>query len=395
MAAEKDATLEQAARQLSNEWVKSGAAPDPAAPAPAPPPPAPTPAAPAAPEPAPAVVQVRGPDGRFGPKTPADQLPPGQAPVTPKLSAAAPPATPVAPAPGAGAAEVLDFIEAQLEGSVEPFKIPRGVRLPQKRGETIEYEPLDDILKRGMMGKDYIRKTQGVAERTRVLDEREAEMDALNARMAAREQYLQDQEKMLREANTSQEGYDAFQAHLRAMESNPRYKQMVEDAIAKRETDAENTVYRERERQDHTRRGVRQALGWIDELAADPKYAGVDKTRVRLIYGTVLKDGAEDAQLDRRDVEHIFEAEAQYLAQSLTPLQQQVAELTAKVEELSGQQTGVQRHNAQTAHAVQRGGAVPTKPVGGSPPAPAAPGPVAPFTLRDLPDRNREWSNRR
>lgn len=390
MAAERDATLEQAAQTLKSDWVKGGsAAPAEPTPPPAPPAPPPAPVAPAASEP---TVQVRRADGTFGPKTPADALPPGTQPVQRSAPAPAAPAAAAAPAAGATAAEVQDFIEAMLGEGLEPLRIPRTAKLPRKVQGQTEYVTVDDMLRGGMREQDYIRKTQGVADRLRELEERDGEIAAREARMAAREKFLQEQEQMLRDANTSQEGYDAFQQHLRAMESNPRYKQMVTDALAKRETEAENETFRARSHAAARDRGVEAVLDWIGEFAADPKYAHVDPERVRAVYGTLLRE--ERVPLDRREVHRIFEAEAQYLSKSLTPLQSEVAELRAQVAALTGQQAGAQRHNAQTAHAVQRGGVVPTAPVGGSPPAPAAPGPVAPFGIRDLPDRNRDWVNR-
>jgi hypothetical protein len=393
MAANAAPELEAAARELKSDWVKAGAAApvEPAAPAPPAPAPATPPAAPV-PVAAPAVVQTRGPDGKFGPTVPAAAVPPGSSAVLPKPVAAAPAAPPAAPAPGATGAEVQDFIEAML-GENEPFRIPRGVRLPQKRGEVTEYEPLDDVLKRGMMGKDYYAKTAEVAARQRELDEREMTIETERARMSAREAYLTEQEKLLRDANTSPEGFQAFQEHLRQMETNPIYRKRVEDSLAKRETDARLEVYEARDRQAETVRLADTARGWIDELATKPEYAGVDATRVLEIYADGLR--REVLPLDRSVVERIFQSEAQYLSKSLTPLQQQVAELRAEIDALkNGQTPDPQRHNAQTAHALERGKALPVKP-SGLPPAPAAPGPVAPFGPRDLPDRNAEWARRR
>lgn len=293
------------------------------------------------------------------------------------------------PAPGASAQEVQDFIEAQLgEGT---FKIPRGVRLPLKvQGET-HYATLDELLKGGMMERDYRLKTAEAARLRREAEDLRTQLAAEQAKLAAREKWLREQEAELRAAQTDPEKWQAYQEHLRQYQINPHYRRMVDASLRQQETEAELAIYRQREDAAIVQRGVETVEGWIAELSQDPRFAAVDPERVRQLYGQRLAAG--QANLDPADVRAIFESEADYLAKSVTPLQQQLANLKAEIEAIRASQAA-EKQNQTTRHALNRAKAVPVA-TGAAAPAPGPRPQPQRFGINELPDRIAAWVRER
>jgi hypothetical protein len=333
--------------------------------------------------------QPRGPDGRFLPKdAPPVRAADTSATPTPAQAASAAPAT--VPAAGASAQEVQEFIDAQLaDGS--PFKLPKGVRLPLKRGDTTVYDPVEEIQKRGMLELDYRHKTAEIARQRREHEAAQTRFAADQARIQAREQWLAEQEAEMREAQKDPEKWEAYQELQRMYQTNPRFRQVMDDALAKRETDAENAVYQEREYQTQVQEGVTLAATWIEQLASDPKYQGVNPDRVRVRYAQALTAG--QATLDPGEVRALYEEEARYLADSQSPLQKQLADLQAQVEALKASQAA-EKHNAKTTHALDRAKTPPVA-ASGRPPAPAGAPKAGRFGMNELAERNQAWASQR
>lgn len=338
--------------------------------------------------PAPPAGQPRDEAGKFLPKDAASVAAQPSATPTPSLAASASAAP---PAPGASAQQIQEFIEAQHGEKNEPFKIPKGARIPLKRGETVEYKTIEQLQKEGMLELDYRHKTADTGRLKRELDQRDTDMRAAQARLEAREKFVQEQEAEFVAAQKDPAKMAAFQEHLHQYQNNPRYRQMVDDALAKRETDAELAVYREQEYAQTVQSGVETAANWITQIGAAPEFAGVSQDRVRALYAQALQSG--QAQLDPAHVRAIYEHEARYLADSQSPLQKQLAALTAQVERLTAS-NGAEKHNAGTAHALARAKTPPVATTG----APAAPGKElskGKFGPRDLAQRNSEWASQR
>lgn len=356
------ANLQQVAREVVRDWVKEGAAvPD----APTPPPPAP----PAAP------------------------------PVV-----AAPPAAeapPPAPPPAATATQVADFIEALIgEGDdvakLEKVKIPLTARVPLDVNGQVIYRPFKDVREGGMRLEDYHGKTMELAEQRRELESHAANLIADQARLAAREQFIEEQNAILREAQKSPEKWERYQEHLARLESDEEYRKTFEDALEARERRAAEAAEVGISHQQQVDEGVSAVAGWMLELGEDKKFANVDLDRVRDIYAADLREGR--AKLDKNEVKAIFEREAQLAPKPETSEAARVTALEAQVAALVSQRTATDAaaaHNAATEHAVQRGQR--TVPVNtGQPAAPSsADKKVKPFTPRELPDVNREWAARR
>jgi hypothetical protein len=335
--------------------------------------------------------QARGPDGRFLPKdAPPVRAADTNATPTPASTASAVPA-PAVPAAGASAQEVQDFIEAQLgEGT---FKVPRGVKIPLKRGETIEYATVEELQKRGMLELDYRHKTAEVARQRREHEVAQTRFAADQARVQAREQWLSEQETEMREAQKDPEKWAAYQEMQRLYQENPRFRKVMDDALAKRETEAEMAVYQEREYQNQVQEGVALAASWIEQIGQDPKYAGVNQERVRMLYANALRADTDNTALDPQVVRAIYEQEARYLSESQSPLQKQLADLQAQVEALKASQAA-EKHNAKTTHALDRAKTPPVAATG-RPPAPATAPKTGRFGMSELAERNQAWASQR
>lgn len=376
----KDETVQDAGSALSNtervsNWVKDGSAA-------------------AAPEtvetPAAVAEQPRDPaTGKFLAKDAEQGTAESSATPTPAAQASATPtpAAPAVPGPGASAAEVQEFIDA-MDGET-PFKIPARLRIPLKRGETVEYETIEDIRKRGMLELDYRHKTAELARQRRDDEARRTQFAANEARVKARETWLAEREAEMVEAQKDPEKWDAYLEVQRQYRDNPRFRQVMDDALAKRETDAENSVYREREYAAVVSEGVSAAAQWIEQLA--PQFAGVNPERVRVIYAQALTAG--QASLDPAEVRAIYEREARYLSESQTPLQTELATLKARLEAMEAS-TAAEKHNAGTAHALSRAKTPPVAATG-RPPAPAGAPATGRFGPNELIERNQAWSSQR
>lgn len=402
-----DETLQQAgadlAHQQSNQdrqaaWIKDGTPTSP-------PVTTETPAAPAAPA-APETVQVRHRDGTLGTKLPADALPEGVRPAfTPKPEGGAAPtsatptpgqaasatASPAAPAPGASATEIADFIEAQLENG-EPFKLPKGLRLPMKRNGQVEYDPLDRVMTERMLERDYRHKTADAARARRELEQQQTALRAAEAKLQAREQWLGEREAQMVEAQKDPEKWESYLEMQRRYREDPVFRKLMDDALRVRETDAELGVFRERDHAAVVADATAMAADWIAEIGQDPDFAGVDPERVRAVYAHALTTG--QAQLSPDAVRGIYEQEAAYLSRSQSPLQRKLAELTAQVAELTAAK-GAERHNAVTTHALTRAATPPVVTGAGRPPAGAPPAPPKRFGINELAERNQQWASER
>jgi hypothetical protein len=272
------------------------------------------------------------------------------------------------------------------------LRIPAQARIPLKRGSEVEYVPVADLRKRGMLEKDYTRKTEELAHQRREVEEHAGKVIADRARMEAREKWITEEQTRLRAAQQDPEKWERYQQHLRLMAEDPDYAKTFQDAQAGRERVAEDEAAAAASQQEAVRAGVLQAAEWILEVGQDPAFVGVDLDRVRQVYAQQLERG--EAGLDQGAVRHIFEAEAQYLSSSLTPLQSRIADLEARIATLTGAITPAAAHNRNTQHALDRGKAPPV--LTGTPPAPtSAPLKVKPFGPRELPEVNAEWARRR
>lgn len=329
----------------------------------------------------------------------ARETPPAETPPPPaEAPPAEAPATPPVEAPPPAAVPDVEFIEAlirEAEGDTpaEVLKIPANARIPHKVNGEIVYRPAKEALTSSMREQDHIQKTQATAQARRELEQHANRLIADRARMEAREKWIVEERGRLFEAQKSPEAWDRYQNHMRQLAEDPTYAKTFDDALEGRARAAEDAANEAARHQQSVGDGVAAAAEWILAVGEEPAFRNVDLDRVRMVYAAQLENG--QAGLDQAAVRRIFETEAQYLSQSLTPLQTEVAELKAQVARLTAGSTDPNAaHNRQTQHALGR---AKTPPVAtGSPPAPVAPSrKVQPFTPRDLPEVNAEWNRRR
>jgi len=359
-----DETIESVAKDIKASWIADG-----------------TPAVEPVTTETPAVVAVpeqpRGPDGKF--------LAADASSATPLPAAAAAPATPT---PASTPAAIQEFIEAQLaDGS--PFKVPKGLRLPLKRGDTIVYDPVEEIQSRGMMERDYRIKTDEASRFRRETEQMQTQLRAETAKVEARDKWLAEREAEMIEAQKDPAKWESYQQMQALYQTNPHFRKTLDDALAKRETDAEIAVYREQEHAAAVTQGAELAYSWITE--ASREFPGVDPERVRVLYSQALKAGM--AAIDPADVRAIYQQEAGYLTKSRGPLEQELATLKAQVEALTAAKAA-EKQNATTQHAVQRAKTPPVATVGNAP-TPVPPLTPGRFGQNELVERNAEWARQR
>lgn len=255
------------------------------------------------------------------------------------------------------ATDTVSQEETVAEGFVgrvgeEDFTIPKGFTVPVRRGDEIEYVPIEDLQGRSMMEKDYRTKTNEINQSKRSLLNRERALAENRAASDARETHLAEMEEQLKQSFTDPDKHAAYQEHLRQYEENPVYRQNVDDALAKRQTDAKLKVFEDERQQSQLEEGVATVQGWADEL--HEAHPGVPIDRALAIYGERLERAGANGRLDKQDLEAIFVSEEGYLNTAMSPLQQQLANLTQQVEQLSANDDAGE-HNTATAHAMNRG----------------------------------------
>lgn len=284
----------------------------------------------------------------------------------------------------ATAEEIADAIEAMRNG--QPYRLPKDLTVPLKRGDQVEFVPIEEALRGAMRQADYTRKTTEVAQHRRAVEEERTKLQVEAARFEARQKALAEQEAAWREARKDPAKLAEYEQHYLAMQNNPVYRQMVEDALRAREVEAENAVYREREEMETNLAIANRVYDAI--LAAGEQYQGVNPDRVKERLSLGLQAGTMALSVDQ--IHKLYREEAGYASQVVSPIQKQVEELKAELATLKAQQKA-ETHNANTAAAMQRAKTPNLAPTGG-PPATGRK-PRQPFTRDKLDEVHKEWIN--
>lgn len=286
-------------------------------------------------------------------------------------------------APEVVAEVIQNFIDAK-HGD-ETFQIPEGIMVPQKRNGETEYVAIEDVLKRGMMGNDYNLKTtehaQAVRDHQRSVERNEAQ----NARLEARSNHIAAEEARIKAALSDPASAAAYEEHLVQYANNPMYRANVDASLAQEENQAELDVLRAREDQRVVSEAGDLAMGWLTSIATE--FPNVDADRVRTEYGRSLSNGT--ATLNASEVRRLFEAENQHVTRTLSPLQDQLAEMRATIEAMNAS-AAADTHNEATQHAVTRSKA-PKVVTGRGAPAKVA-SKQTKFGVHELQDRKDAWS---
>jgi hypothetical protein len=281
-----------------------------------------------------------------------------------------------------------EFFVGRLDG--KEYKIPKAFEIPLKRGDEVEYVPITEQQGMGMREKDYRQKTQNAAELKRELDRKLAEQSAAAARAQAREQVLTQREQQLREMVKDPQGFEQYQEHIELLRSNPLYAQAIEEGLNSELEQADRSITEEQQYESAVVDAVNMARGWIDEVGQEEQFAGVDPERVRARYASELS--MNSAPLDRKEVERIFQQEAEYRSNLIasSPLRTELEELRAQLAKVQEtQEAGA--HNTATQHAINRQSTPNVAPTG-SPPAPAEVQRPKPFGIKELDSRISQWA---
>lgn len=311
-------------------------------------------------------------------ESPVEVTPPVEAPVVveaPPVIETPPVVEPPAP--------LIEYVEAKF--GEEIIKIPKGAEIQiERKGEKL-WVPVETMRGATMMEHDYQRKTEKLASERREYESREQSRQAEAARVAAYEKDLQEREINLIQAMGDPAAMANWEQHQLMLATNPVYKQAWTDSQSKRQSDAELATYKNRDAAAAVQTGVDKAVQWLGEAAE--RYPTVNVERVRQQYARDLAD--ERATLDPTYVEGLFKAEAEYLAERMSPVEKQLAEMRAQITALQATPAAV---NALTQHAVNRAKTPPVAP-SGSPPSPVPPARKRePVPMRDMAAMNERWS---
>lgn len=282
---------------------------------------------------------------------------------------------------------IKDALEAFLDGKAYP--VPKGLTFKLKSGAVVTEKSLEQLQKEGMLYNDYQVKTQDVARQRRDLEARLAQANAQLAAAKVREDYVREQEAEMIAAQKDPKKWEAWQQYQHQYQTNPMFRKMADDALKNRETQAELGTYREQEDARFVQDGTQWALNAITEMGKE--FPTVDPDRVRERYGSLVANGKAD--LTATDLRTVFQYEQDYLNRVQSPVNAKIEELQAQIATLTSTKAA-DKHNAGTAHALERSRAVPTSPAGGGPPAPArAPErkPIAP-TRQDHDRAVADWA---
>lgn len=273
----------------------------------------------------------------------------------------------------------------------QEFKVPVNFEIPLKRGDEIEWVPVGEAQKRGMLEKDYRAKTTDLSTQRQQLERQVAEANAIAQRHAARERLLAERERRIQEMVRDPEGLEQYNEHLEQYRNNPIYRKAIDDSLDAELLKADTQVSQELQYAEAVDAAAAQAVTWIDEIGQRPEFAGVDKSRVRETYARELQQ--QSARFDPTEVERIFRSEAKYRQQVLedSPLRRELEELKAQVAAQKAQQQA-SVHNQTVQNAIARARTPNVAPAG----APSAPAPkpnASPIFGRDqLEDRISAWN---
>lgn len=277
-----------------------------------------------------------------------------------------------------------EFIEAQLNG--QPFQLPKGVMLPLKRGADVEWKPVEQVQKEGMLERDYRIKTAETRERERQF---ELQRKLFEARVAEQERIYKEQIERLNRANMSPEEQLKLATFAELAKNDPYFQQLLDDSVTGRVMQAERTVIQQEAEIESAIAEARALDQQIQQIATQYQ---VDPAVVRKRYSDALI--ANTAELSPQDIEQIARAEAQYAdtirTSAVSPLQQQIDALMAQVKSLTDAQAAA-AHNATTQQAIDRSKqtvGAPLPSAGVPTPAPAA----TKITGATLAERSRSWA---
>lgn len=309
----------------------------------------------------------------------------------------------VAPVVTPQAAAEVGFIGAK-QGDAE-FRIPNDVLIPLKRHDKVEWVSAEQAWREAMMTNDVKLSKQELAAQRQAFQREQESLQVERARAAEEARWNAQEAQRLQGVMQDPAQWEAHQAHLNAMATNPVYRQQVQDAQRARGLEAENSVYRAQAEQAEVQRGIDTTLGVME--AVKEKYPGVSMEAVRKQFGAEVtlyeqhvaqraaQQGREaplvrwgEGPLTAQSIERVFQEQAAVLQGAVAPVNGRVTALEAELAALKAQQVAA-ASNADTLHAVQRAAAPNVKPTG----TPAAPGAKPPERIakRDMPDRIRAW----
>lgn len=300
-------------------------------------------------------------------------------------------------------------ITAMLNGKTH--ELDPNLLIPMQRGRETVHFPLKEVIRFSMNHRDYTAGKQRNETRAQELARLEREYQIRERQFQTRQQQMEEEAERFRRAMEGDDPDEQARVlrHRELMRTDPEYKRMYEDSLAKRELDAQRELESELGLYEETQQLAAEVGDFIAQYGAR-HFPEVDPEAIRIAYGEALQSGAmrwpapelSAAERDEvlrtlvpQQVRQLFEQEMGRVSSVRQPLEAQIKDLQQQLAALSAAQ-GASRHNARTNAAVSRSRAAAGVPVAsGSPPAPGRKKAPEPFTSGQLEDKKRDWINQR
>lgn len=321
-------------------------------------------------------------------------------PASPADPAGSPP--PVGAGAGAGGEPVatqaeIEMLEALLDAEgTKKLAIPLTARVPWKQKGEEGFMTVKEMRENSMFHRDYTRNMQTLSqsrrEHERAVRAQQTEQAALTAQKAA----LDAEIARYQAAFGDPDALARLVQDQERLASDPEYRQLHEDATAKRLADARSTADSEMAQWEESQTVADDAAAYITQVSA--QYPGVDPEAVRQHLADALLTGrmtigAADGQFNARTVNQQFQQEATRLKgiedRVKNPLLEELNGYKSRLEALEAGTKNTATVAALRATGTTTNGAPPSRAQ-----APPATTPLAVVPGETLSERGGRWARR-
>lgn len=314
--------------------------------------------------------------------------------------------TRAAPQSGAGAAPVaatpaeIEALDALLDAEgKQKLSIPLTARIPWKQNGQEGFSTLKEIQEAHLFHRDYTQRSQSLAQARKEFERQQRDAELRVAELDAREKIIQEQLERYKTAMADPEAAAKMAADQDRMRSDPEFKRLYDDAMAKRMADARTERETGLAQFEESQTIADDAADYITRSAA--QYPGVDPNEVRQYFADALQSGRMDIgpgpdQFNARTVDRVFGEHASRLKsledRFTAPLRTKLDEVTKRLEAMEAA-----KRNGDVVAGLRATGT----PTNGAPPLPTSAAPPAGSRLPEpapgetITDRTRLWARRR
>lgn len=274
----------------------------------------------------------------------------------------------------------------KLEDGTE-LRVPSSAKMAVTRKGETEYLPASEVRKGGMLEKDYRIKTAELARLRGEADRERREFVANQRRLKARENALDILDKEIKGAQGDPEKLEKLLKRQEYLQNDPELAEQLKELDEGRNAKLELEIQQEQAALDAAQEAAKQAVGWVDELSRDERFAGIVDTRSVIDeYSRQLQE--EKAQFSREAIEQLFIAKAEPIQRAVDA---RMGNVNSELEKMKKELDAL-RNNKQTEHALNRAGAPNIAPSRGKPPTPSSAPKGERFGIDKLQDKTADWA---